>query len=71
MAVLARDASGALVATELDTDDVQEHLQAIKEAGDVLRDWRAGALTKKPAASVPVPSAELPEAAEANPAKKK
>jgi ATP-dependent protease HslVU (ClpYQ) peptidase subunit len=72
MAVLARDAGGALVATELGTDDVQEHLQAVKEAGDVLRAWRAGTgVFAKLAASVPTPGRGLSKAAKAAPAKKK
>jgi hypothetical protein len=58
MAVLSRNPRGVLTAAELPTDDVQEHLEAVKEAGDVLRDWRAGRLAKPagPESDVPTPN---------------
>jgi 20S proteasome alpha/beta subunit len=59
MAVLARNAQGQLEAIELPADNVQEHLEAVKEAGQVLRDWRAkgkaGQPPAPPAAPTPPP----------------
>jgi len=55
MAILARNAQGAFSATELPPDDIQEHLEAVKEAGEVLRNWRSGrnVAPGDPAANVP------------------
>jgi len=57
MAVLSRTQKGTLSAVELPADDIQEHLEAIKEAGSVLRDWRAGKFvaTPGPESAVPTP----------------
>jgi hypothetical protein len=50
MAVLARNAQGRLEAAELPADNVQEHQEAVQEAGQVLRDWRAKGQAVPPAA---------------------
>jgi 20S proteasome alpha/beta subunit len=50
MAVLDRNAQNQLEAKEVPADDVLEHLEAVKEAGQVLRDWRAKGQAAPPAA---------------------
>jgi hypothetical protein len=53
MAVLSRNDKGQYSAAEIPSDDVQEHLEAVAEAGQVLRDWRAGTLAQPPTPEPP------------------
>lgn len=64
MAVLSRNAQGQSEATEVPSDNVQEHLEAVEEAGQVLRDWRAGTLASPPTA---LPAPEPPAAPQPGP----
>ena len=56
MGMLARGSDQRLTATELPDDDIQEHLEAVNEAGEILRAWRSGQL----ATSVSPPSIPTP-----------
>jgi hypothetical protein len=39
---MARDNQGVLRTDEIAPDDVQKHLKAVNESGQILRDWRGG-----------------------------
>jgi 20S proteasome alpha/beta subunit len=55
MAVLSRNAQNHFEAKELAADDVLEHLEAVREAGEILRAWRAKG-QEPPADPAPAPS---------------